>query len=217
MRRSRLGNVIGLVSCLLGAGAAVIPSAVHAQAAGQADMSFTPEGGDQAAAPPQDGPPSEAMANALRLYQQERYQESAVQFQRVVEGETGDAPPVDLDAERAHGAFILAHAARITACSDLSDGGLALAAFEMAAHGRTGVTFAATDLASLFAEDQARYLIALPAADAPAMIAAANAARIPIAQAVIFGGPDLVIGPASQPMADLKTQWQTAFAAALHL
>ena len=92
MRRSRLGNVIGLVSCLLGASAAVIPSAVHAQNAGRSDMDLTAEGGDQAAAPPQDGPPSEAMANALRLYQQERYQESAVQFQRVVEGETGDAP-----------------------------------------------------------------------------------------------------------------------------
>jgi outer membrane protein assembly factor BamD (BamD/ComL family) len=32
------------------------------------------------------------MANALRLYQQERYEEAAVQFQRVVEGETQDAP-----------------------------------------------------------------------------------------------------------------------------
>ena len=43
-------------------------------------------------APPAEGPPSEALANALRLYQQERYQEASVQFQRVVEGETQDAP-----------------------------------------------------------------------------------------------------------------------------
>jgi tetratricopeptide (TPR) repeat protein len=44
------------------------------------------------AAPPAEGPPSEALANALRLYTQERYEEASVQFQRVVEGETQDAP-----------------------------------------------------------------------------------------------------------------------------
>jgi tetratricopeptide (TPR) repeat protein len=54
----------------------------------QPGMDFT-QGDD---APPAEGPPSEALANALRLYQQERYQEASVQFQRVVEGETQDAP-----------------------------------------------------------------------------------------------------------------------------
>jgi hypothetical protein len=44
------------------------------------------------AGPPAEGPPSEALANALRLYTQERYEEASVQFQRVVEGETQDAP-----------------------------------------------------------------------------------------------------------------------------
>jgi len=58
------------------------------------DMTFTTEetGGQQAAPPPAEGPPSEALAMALRLYQSEQYSEAAVQFQRVVEGETGDAP-----------------------------------------------------------------------------------------------------------------------------
>jgi outer membrane protein assembly factor BamD (BamD/ComL family) len=78
-----------MLGALLGTTVATTASAQQAQ--GGADMSFAPEGGDQSAAP-QDGPPSEAMANALRLYQQERYQESCVQFQRVVENETGDAP-----------------------------------------------------------------------------------------------------------------------------
>jgi tetratricopeptide (TPR) repeat protein len=49
-------------------------------------------GGKGGGAPPAEGPPSEALGNALRLYTQERYQEGAVQFQRVVEGETPDAP-----------------------------------------------------------------------------------------------------------------------------
>ena len=131
--------------------------------------------------------------------------------------EAGDAPPVDLAAERAHGAFVLAEAARIHACADLSDGGLALAAFEMAAHGDTGVTFAAQDLPALFGEDQARYLIALPADQAPAMIAAAGAAGIPVTPAVTFGGPDLVIGDAHHPMSALIALWTSAFAAALNL
>lgn len=59
--------------------------------AGAQDMTFTTEetGGGE---PPAEGPPSEALANALRLYQQERYMEASVQFQRVVSGETDDAP-----------------------------------------------------------------------------------------------------------------------------
>jgi TolA-binding protein len=58
------------------------------------DMQFGLEESGQAApaGPPAEGPPSEALANALRLYTQDRYQEASVQFQRVVEGETPDAP-----------------------------------------------------------------------------------------------------------------------------
>ncbi len=60
---------------------------------GQAqDMEFSIEETGQPAAAPAEGPPSEALANALRLYQQTAYAEAAVQFQRVVEGETQDAP-----------------------------------------------------------------------------------------------------------------------------
>ncbi|MEM9193225.1 MAG: hypothetical protein AAGF12_28885 [Myxococcota bacterium] len=56
------------------------------------DMEFTIEETGQPPAPPAEGPPSEALANALRRYQQTAYAEAAVQFQRVVEGETQDAP-----------------------------------------------------------------------------------------------------------------------------
>jgi TolA-binding protein len=107
MMRSRLWKrlgLLGLISAFL-----MMPASAQAQRrrnnqqqGGGADMDFSDQagggggsnaaGGNAQAAPPADGPPSEAMANALRLYQQERYQEAAVQFQRVVEGETGDAP-----------------------------------------------------------------------------------------------------------------------------
>jgi tetratricopeptide (TPR) repeat protein len=66
-----------------------LSATAYGQQAAQPDMNFAQGSND---APPAEGPPSEALANALRLYQQERYQESCVQFQRVVEGETGDAP-----------------------------------------------------------------------------------------------------------------------------
>lgn len=59
---------------------------------GAQDMVFSVEDTGAPAAPPAEGPPSEALANALRLYQQERYMEASVQFQRVVGGETDDAP-----------------------------------------------------------------------------------------------------------------------------
>ena len=77
---------------LAGAGALAVALGISATATGQQaqpDMNFAQGAAD---APPAEGPPSEALANALRLYQQERYQEACVQFQRVVEGETGDAP-----------------------------------------------------------------------------------------------------------------------------
>jgi phosphoribosylformylglycinamidine synthase subunit PurL len=53
--------------------------------------------------------------------------------------EAGDAPPVDLEAERRHGEFVRANRRLIRAATDLSDGGLALAAFEMAEGAGLGV------------------------------------------------------------------------------
>lgn len=83
MRHRRVAQVVAL-SCLL--------SSLTGVTALAQDMTFNVEETGQPPAPPAEGPPSEALANALRLYQQERYAEGAVQFQRVVEGETQDAP-----------------------------------------------------------------------------------------------------------------------------
>lgn len=73
----------GLVACSL----ILLPIQGLAQ-----DMQFgLEETGAAPAGPPPEGPPSEALVNALRLYEDERYPEAAVQLQRVVEGETADA------------------------------------------------------------------------------------------------------------------------------
>ncbi|MBL8601838.1 MAG: tetratricopeptide repeat protein [Myxococcales bacterium] len=70
---------------LLGAGVLALSLGYSAPAAAQPTPATNEAG-------PADGPPSEALANALRLYNQDRFREAAVQFQRVVEGETQDAP-----------------------------------------------------------------------------------------------------------------------------
>jgi phosphoribosylformylglycinamidine synthase II len=80
--------------------------------------------------------------------------------------EDGAPPPVDLGLERKNGDFVRALIAsgRVTACHDLSDGGLAIAAAEMALASNIGVTLSATSHTHahpfLFGEDQARYLVA---------------------------------------------------------
>ncbi|MEY3004240.1 MAG: phosphoribosylformylglycinamidine synthase subunit PurL [Pseudomonadota bacterium] len=125
----------------------------------------------------------------------------------------GDAPPVDLDAERRVGAFILAHRQWITACSDLSDGGLALAAFEMAVAGDVGLSLDATDMATLFGEDQGRYLIATSFDKAEALMVAAGQAGVALSSVGRVGGTGLRLGNAEAPMADLVALWKGAFAA----
>ncbi len=131
--------------------------------------------------------------------------------------EDGDAPPVDLAAEAKHGAFLLANRAHVHAASDLSDGGLALAAFEMAASGGTGVVIETAGTAALFGEDQGRYLLSATDAGAAALIAAGRTAGVPVSVVGRFGGDLLRLGAATASMAELVTLWSGAFAAALRL
>ncbi len=124
--------------------------------------------------------------------------------------ELGDAPPVDLVAERAHGEFVRAMRKNIRACSDLSDGGLALAAFEMAEGAGLGVVLEAGDIPTLFGEDQARYLLACSAEGAAAIAAAAG--DIPVTVVGRFGGDRVVFGAVSDSLADLSVLYRRAFA-----
>ncbi|MFB2531072.1 phosphoribosylformylglycinamidine synthase subunit PurL [Paracoccus sp. p3-h83] len=129
--------------------------------------------------------------------------------------EAGDAPAVDLAAEKAHGDFVLAQRAQIRAATDLSDGGLALAAFEMAEAAGLGLTLTAGDIPTLFAEDQARYLLAASEADAAALEAAARQAGLPLARVGQVGGDQVTFGGDAAPLADLSSLYRTAFATAV--
>ena len=95
--------------------------------------------------------------------------------------EDGPPPAVHLTAERRHGKFVRAHIidGDITACHDVSDGGLLVALADMALAGNTGcsVEIDAADAAFWFGEDQARYVVTV--ADADDFHAKTEAAGIP--------------------------------------
>ncbi|MCC6306766.1 MAG: phosphoribosylformylglycinamidine synthase subunit PurL [Rhodobacteraceae bacterium] len=129
----------------------------------------------------------------------------------------GAPPPVDLAAERRHGAFLLAHRDKARAATDLACGGLALAAFEMAAAAGIGVVLASADIPTLFGEDQGRYLVACTPGAAAALLAAGQAAGVPVAVVGRFGGDRVAFGPEAAPLAELVGLWRTGFARALGL
>ena len=123
----------------------------------------------------------------------------------------GDAPPVDLAAEKAHGEFIRANRDLIKACTDLSDGGLALAAFELAEKAGVGVSLDAGDTPTLFGEDQGRYLIACNFDQAEALMTAAAAAGIPLTTVGKFTGTEVSFGGASAPLSELAAIYRSTF------
>jgi phosphoribosylformylglycinamidine synthase len=129
--------------------------------------------------------------------------------------EDGDAPPVDLATERRNGDFVLASRGLIRAATDLSDGGLALAAFELAERAGTGVTVEVAGTGALFGEDQARYLLAASVENAARLIAAGTAAGVPVEIVGRLGGDEVSLGGASAPLSGLLELWRGAFAAAV--
>lgn len=80
--------------------------------------------------------------------------------------DAGPPPPVDLETERKNADFVrtLIEQGLVNAVHDVSDGGIACAAAEMALASGLGVTIEGNlSAASLFAEDQAATLLSVPA------------------------------------------------------
>jgi phosphoribosylformylglycinamidine synthase len=127
----------------------------------------------------------------------------------------GDAPPVDLDAERANGDFIRANHTYIRACTDLSDGGLAMAAFEMSEGAGVGISLDVEDTPTLFGEDQARYLIGCNFDQAEALMVAAGHAGVKLSMVGKVGGDQVTFGSQSAPLADLAHIFRTSFESAV--
>jgi phosphoribosylformylglycinamidine synthase len=117
---------------------------------------------------------------------------------------------VDLALERKVGDFVrgLIRSGEARVVHDLSDGGLACAAAELALASNVCVTLNATSHAHahfyLFGEDQARYLIA--AAQPEALIAKAQAAGVHASVVAVAGGDRFgsAQGLFDMPLADMR-------------
>lgn len=109
---------------------------------------------------------------------------SSIYLSEVLSREDGAPPPVDLKLEKLNGDYVrqLIRNRRVTAVHDLSDGGLAVAACEMAFSGGLGVTLSAPQNGPrhgwLFGEDQARYLMAVDKNSVNPVLATAKAKGI---------------------------------------
>ncbi|SLN56288.1 phosphoribosylformylglycinamidine synthase subunit PurL [Oceanibacterium hippocampi] len=123
-------------------------------------------------------------------------------YLRELHGKEEGAPPaVDLTAERRNGDFVrdAIHDGIVSACHDLSDGGLAVGIAEMALAGNIGVDITVPEglaiplHAWLFGEDQARYLVTVATPQSAGILAAAAAANVPAISVGRTGGSDLTV------------------------
>ena len=130
--------------------------------------------------------------------------------------EEGAPPPVDLTEERENGDLVrsLILDGTVTAAHDLSDGGLLIAIAEMAMASHVGAKLAGapTDIpahAHWFGEDQARYLVTVPAGKADAVITRARSAGVLASRIGVTGGDALLIdGEPPIPLARLRQQFE---------
>jgi phosphoribosylformylglycinamidine synthase len=130
----------------------------------------------------------------------------------------GPVPPVDFAAERAAGELVHSLAARslLSAAHDLSDGGLAVAATEMALAAGTGVTLGAdpslSPLGWFFGEDQGRYLLACVPDAVADVLSAASAACVAAKAVGTVGGDSIALGDEAVPLADIQGAHASGFA-----
>jgi len=114
--------------------------------------------------------------------------------------EEGAPPPCDLLEERENGDVVRALIGEglVSAAHDVSDGGLLVAVAEMAMASGIGASLDAVpeDTAAhafWFGEDQARYIVTVPADGAEAVISRVQAASVPVHRLGITGGDAIAI------------------------
>jgi phosphoribosylformylglycinamidine synthase II len=119
-------------------------------------------------------------------------------YNRVVNDRNdGPPPPVDLYCEKRNGDFVRSaiRNGQVTACHDISDGGMIVALTEMCMASGKGITADAGDTgpahALLFGEDQARYLVTVTEKNARFFALNAEAAGVPFRELGTVGGDKL--------------------------
>ncbi|MCW2362845.1 MULTISPECIES: phosphoribosylformylglycinamidine synthase subunit PurL [Sphingobium] len=137
--------------------------------------------------------------------------------------DAGPPPPVDLATERRTGDFVreAIRCGAITACHDVSDGGVAVAVTEMALAGGIGAILdqplAGTTAETYFAEDQGLYVVTVRDAALVEMLSHAEARGVTVARLgrtianrIIFELPE---SDHSVALADLRTAHEGFFPA----
>jgi phosphoribosylformylglycinamidine synthase len=82
----------------------------------------------------------------------------------------------------------------------------------MAVQGDVGITLDPADTATLFGEDQARYLIATSFDKAEALMVAAGQAGVALSTVGKVGGDMIRMGGSAAPLEELRALWDSAFA-----
>ncbi len=136
-------------------------------------------------------------------------------YAREIEGLSGHMPPpVKLSVEQNNGKFVkkAIQQSLVRAVHDLSDGGLACAAADMALASDVGMVLETHDEmpnhAWLFGEDQARYLLAVPSHKLNQLQRLAYKQHVPFVFAGEVVGDDIKIGAARIKVADLRKKWE---------
>ena len=124
---------------------------------------------------------------------------SSIYLRDILGREEGAPPPVDLAVELRNGLLVrsLILDGHTSVVHDLSDGGLLIAAAEMAMASKVGAMLTLSgdlpDHAALLGEDQARYLIALDSVNLDHLDSAAEAAGVPYEVIGQAGGCELAV------------------------
>jgi phosphoribosylformylglycinamidine synthase len=124
---------------------------------------------------------------------------ASLYLREVLGREDGAPPPVDLSAERRNGDLVraLVTAGRVSACHDVSDGGVAVAVAEMALAGGVGARLEqpeesdAPAHAWFFGEDQGRYVLSLAPETAARILDEAAQAGVSACRIGTTGGLEL--------------------------
>ncbi len=122
---------------------------------------------------------------------------NSIYLRELCGAEAGAPPPVDLALEKRHGDFVRALITEklVTACHDISDGGLLVAVTEMALAGDMGAEIDLPDTAPphaiAFGEDQGRYIVTTK--DADTIRRRAAEAKIPVLDLGVTGGDAIIV------------------------
>jgi phosphoribosylformylglycinamidine synthase len=149
---------------------------------------------------------------------------ASVYLRDILDTIDGPPPEVDLKAERRNGDFVrsIIRNGQVTACHDISSGGLVIALAEMAMASAKGMKVSLKEQrgpahALLFGEDQARYVIAVPADLANFVQAGAESAGVPFRPLGTVAGDSLavddLINIAVSDLSKAHESWFPAFMA----